>query len=322
GAIASGEAFGTLLLRFDQVISLTGIASAEAFGATTVAGGAVLGVTGIASAEAVGTPSLLGQIAPTGIASAEAVGTPTLIPEQFITLTGIASAEAFGTAELIIVVPPIAPTPILSTEAFGRPTLTATGASTVSPTSITTAEAVAAPQATQTPLPVQPTPPGVPTPPLPTPPLPAVVPAVVIPRVANRFYDPTTDTAYDWILNQATEEPVLFHRESTLGAPNADIGLVRQVRPGDELALRLAGTILHPAQRTDFDAFYAACADHALHYTDFLGNAYEVVITALDIRRERVLWNRQTGQPFLYRWTMELEITTVLSAPEQRMGVT
>jgi len=147
GAIASGEAIGTLSLTQEQIITAIGnIASAEAIGIVTLTQiQLITSIGGIASAEAPGTLSLnLNLSTIGGIASAEAFGTlalqlnlssiggiPTgesfgsaqLTPVQLLSsIGGIASGEAIGTALLTLNLSGIGG--IFSEEGFGVLTLT------------------------------------------------------------------------------------------------------------------------------------------------------------------------------------------------------
>lgn len=158
--IATGEALGAAVLTALATISPAGIASAEALGADTVTSKATVSPAGIAAAEALGAAivSALNTISPSGIASAEAIGdhaigtilqpsaiasdeavpSPTVSPGPVtVSPSGIASDEAFGVAQLNLTLSPPA---IVSAELVPSPVLTTLA--TISPSSITSAEAL------------------------------------------------------------------------------------------------------------------------------------------------------------------------------------
>jgi len=137
--IGTGEAHGTpaTVPRLDA----TGISSGQAFGASALA--VSLAPAGIGSGEALGTPSATssGTVAAAGVASAEAFGAPTLAAA--LAPAGVASGQVFGTA-VITSSGTLAASGIPGAEAFGTPTVS-TGAATLQPASIASAEALGVP---------------------------------------------------------------------------------------------------------------------------------------------------------------------------------
>ena len=106
-SIASGEAFGTAVVKFITTVSPVGIASGQAFGTPGVTTGPVtVAPVGIPSAGAVGTLIVIqiGRITPLGIVSAEAFGTPTIQPGPVtVAPVGIPSGEALGSPQVKLI---------------------------------------------------------------------------------------------------------------------------------------------------------------------------------------------------------------------------
>lgn len=92
--IATGEAFGSPALRYNQVVSPGGIASGEAFGTATFIFPQAIQPGGIASGEAFGSPNIVypRMISPGGIGTGIAFGTPSIAGPIIATLLGPARA--------------------------------------------------------------------------------------------------------------------------------------------------------------------------------------------------------------------------------------
>lgn len=133
-AIPSAEQFGAPALILN--VSPIGKSSDETFGTAQLDLNLVL--QGILSGEAFGTPNVPQEIDPSGIASAENVPNPTLIRDNIVAPAGISSAEQFGTQHLDLNLTAIG---VPTGEQSGTPTV----APDISPSSITSQEAVNSP---------------------------------------------------------------------------------------------------------------------------------------------------------------------------------
>ncbi len=139
-------------------------------------------------------------------------------------------------------------------------------------------------------------------------------------RSASTITDPTTATTFTWPINPSEEDPLSFSRQYQSGA-RTTVGLSREQSANDPPRWRMQGTILDPAQKLAMDALYDACDDTTLEYTDFLGDAYEVVITVWDVRPERSIQNPVTRDLYVWRYTVEMEIVRAISGPLATTGV-
>lgn len=299
--IVSAESVGTPSLSFDQEISdAGGIASEEAFGTPILTEFTIVQPTGIPSDEAFGTPTLRAYISDAGgIVSAESVGAPHLTVH--ILAEGIGSGEAFGTPTFVRPPDVIVVETILSGEAFGEPELVGSGTSLVEPTGIPSAEAFGTPWLPSVYI---------------TPP-----PFDRRPRKLQFFYDPATGERYVWEINHASESQVALPRSSSVGAAVPGIGLARQLGGEGALVFELEGTLLTPDQRDEFDHFWDLSGQRPIHFGDFAGNTTEVILTNKNIRRERVLYNRHTGDGYIFRFTLELAVLSQITGSLAAAGV-
>jgi hypothetical protein len=282
--IASDEAFGAPAVVGDGLVRPAGIASGEAFGAPTVAGAGVIMPAGIASDEAFGAPTvILGVlIQPGGVPSEEAFGTPEINPPQFITDAGaIGSGEAAGLPTVVDSGPHvIAPAGIASDAAFGAPTVW---------------------RASEEGAPYVPPGPGV-----------TGSPGN---RPRDRFTNPRTGETYDFAINHFTEDVRRAAFDAELGAPNPDVGLVRQQGSEGIAPLSISGMIVDPAQNARFEAFFAECEDDELVFHDALGDEALVLIESYDSQLQRT--PRNPHDPNLRLWW---RYTLVMTIIEVRAG--
>lgn len=134
-------------------------------------------------------------------------------------------------------------------------------------------------------------------------------------RTANRFIA-SDGTAYDWQINHDEEEVFGKRRTIEHTASVAGFGVARQQGEDAPAAIRLSGKILHQAQVTQFDYWMARCRYETVHFRDFAGDEYEVVITAFEPKRVRTIANpRDRANAPLWYWTytMEMEVIRVIS---------
>lgn len=134
-------------------------------------------------------------------------------------------------------------------------------------------------------------------------------------RTANRF-TASDGTTYDWHVNHDEEENFGKRRNIEHTANVSGWGLIRQQGDDSPVVIRLSGKILHRAQITQFDYWMARCRYESIHFRDFAGEEYEVIITAFEPKRVRTLFNPrdQTNAPLWYwTYTMEMEVLRVVS---------
>lgn len=303
-SIASAEAVGTPSIVTPGFVSPASIASAEAVPAPGIKRDAIVAPAAIASAQAFGAPTIVRArtISPTGIASAQALGSPTLVTlPQTVQPEAIDASSAPSAVTVIqrtthVVAPPSIGTGL----AFGAVTIVVGPAPPITPTSIVSREAFGLPFVRG----------NVPTGPGGTP----------IGRIANRLYNAAAGVSFAFAINHSEEEPLVLRRQYEPGAP-ATVGLSRQ-QAADTLRLTLRGTILDPAQKTALDTLYDFCEQDTLAYEDYARELYEVVIVSWDARPERVARNPLTSGLFVWRFSLELEVVTVLAGSLFNSGVT
>ena len=136
-------------------------------------------------------------------------------------------------------------------------------------------------------------------------------------RVANQFRDPATGDTYDWPINHSDENETARSRNIEHTAPTSGRGLVRQQGDDSPLVFTFSGTILHAAQNARFVEWYELGRDQTVIFRDWTGAEYEVLITAYQPRRERVMWNPRDPdmRDHIIRWSMTLEVVQVLAGP-------
>lgn len=130
----------------------------------------------------------------------------------------------------------------------------------------------------------------------------------------NTFLDPRTGHSYTWQINHTEEEEGGVDRPTeVLG--RTDGGYIVQQGAGGPLRLRMTGTILHQHQFDEFKNFVALCRTQTIHFTDFAGDSYEVVVTSWKPVRKRTLRNPRDSAIRLHYWTytMELQVVRVIA---------
>lgn len=299
-SIASQQALGTPQIVRPQVVAPTSIVSAESVPAVGVHRDGIGALDGIPSAEVVPAPLIVRAqtIDVSSIASDEAFGVPVLTTiAQTVAPVAIVSAEAVGSPVVLMTPAALHPVGITSGVAFGSPTLTGGALAPIMPTSIVSRQAFGLPLIIMT------FPPG----------------ATL--RRPNRLYNPVSGLSYAWAINHSEESPLTVRRQYEAGG-RTTVGLSRQQAPGDPLQLTLRGTILDPAQKDVLDTFYADCDDNTLIYEDYALQAYEVIITSWEPRAERVARNPVTSGLIVWRFTIEMEVVSVIAGSLVTAGVT
>ena len=139
-----------------------------------------------------------------------------------------------------------------------------------------------------------------------------------MPGVREQFIDPAGNrTTYSWVINHSDEDEFGKERQINHGANTANTGLVKQQSDDSPMVLRLQGTILHKAQHTEFIAWWKLSETQTIHFVDFTGDRYEVIVTAFKPIRKRTIKNPRDypNAPYWY-WTysMELEVISFVSS--------
>lgn len=131
-----------------------------------------------------------------------------------------------------------------------------------------------------------------------------------------RFTNPATSAFYDFDVNPEGEEPLEQQLNIERTAPTSGVGVIRQQGIPSPPVLTLNGKILRPSQRTALQGWYELSRTQTVHFRDFTGNVYEVLITAFSPQRQRAAKNPRGGTdaPTHY-WTyqMSMDIVTVIS---------
>ena len=141
-------------------------------------------------------------------------------------------------------------------------------------------------------------------------------------RLSNRFIA-GDGSFYDWPVNHDEEESFGKRRNIEHTASVSGWGLARQQGDDAPAVIRLSGKILHQAQVTQFDYWMAVTRYQTIHFRDFAGEEYEVIITAFEPKRVRTLFNpRDRVNAPLWYWTyvMEMEVLTVVSGSRTWMN--
>lgn len=131
----------------------------------------------------------------------------------------------------------------------------------------------------------------------------------------NVFHNPATGETYPWPINHSEEQTFGKKRNLTSGAPTGHTGLTIQQGDDDPMVLELSGTILTVAQYEQMIHWWALSAGSTIYFTDFAGDAYEVIITDFDALRQRTLRNpRDRSIPYHYwTYTIRMQVVTILA---------
>lgn len=134
----------------------------------------------------------------------------------------------------------------------------------------------------------------------------------------NVFHDPAGDLDdYSWQINHSEEEEQGKSRSIEKTANTANTGFIRQQSDSDGLVLRYTGTILHRAQLREMVAWYNLCDEHSIHFTDFAGDQYEVIITDFKATRHRTIRNPRdfANAPYwFWRYEIGLEVLRIIDS--------
>lgn len=133
-------------------------------------------------------------------------------------------------------------------------------------------------------------------------------------RTPNRF-TASDDTYYDWHVNHDEEDSFGKTRTYEHTALLKGTGLVIQQGDDQPMQIKVSGTIFHRAQIEAFDAWMAWTKVETIHFRDFAGDEYEVLITSFQPKRVRTLLNpRDSGAPLHYwKYSLEMEVVEIIS---------
>lgn len=129
----------------------------------------------------------------------------------------------------------------------------------------------------------------------------------------NKFIDPAGNRAtYEWAINHNEEADLGKTRSQEINPNTADTGFVVQQNDSSPLTLQLQGTILEKAQLDEMVEWYKLCDSQTIHFEDFAGERYEVLITSFKPTRTRTIRNPQdfANAPYWF-WRYELEMVAL-----------
>lgn len=133
-------------------------------------------------------------------------------------------------------------------------------------------------------------------------------------RQPNTFIDPAgVKATYQWTINHSDEEEVQNSRQIAHGAPTSDIGLIPQQGEPYPLVFQWTGTLFTQSDKNEMDSWYALCEDQSIYLQDFDGNQYEIIISDWNVKRKPVAWNHRGQVPWLWTYTIIIQVLTVLS---------
>lgn len=256
-----------------------------------------ISVSSITSTETFGATTVIAPdspqtLYPASIVSSEQVGLHRI--RMIVGPAGIPSEEAFGTPILPMIVVPS----IFSEEIFGVPTLNP-GPTIVNANAGPPGETFGVPRLIGYAVGVDP----------------------VHVRHPNRLRDPRAGADYDWVINHSTEDAATLRRNSELGASNPEVSLVRILSPSGHLALRWQGAAITDEHHDALEDFYDACEDVQLTLTDWLNDAYLVVISSLDMHKVAGRSQLAPARAYYWRYTIEFTVIEILSAAQVTVGV-
>jgi len=133
--------------------------------------------------------------------------------------------------------------------------------------------------------------------------------------MANRniFHDPAGNRPdYSWAINHSEEEEFGKSRNIEHGANTGGTGLVKQQSDDSPLVMQFTGTILTKAQVTEMIAWFQLCNSQTIHFTDYAGDKYEVIISIFKPTRHRTIRNPRdfANAPYWY-WKYEISMEVI-----------
>lgn len=122
---------------------------------------------------------------------------------------------------------------------------------------------------------------------------------------------------YAWETNYDTEDSFGSRRNVQRTATTNGVNVVRQQGDDEPIVIKVQGVILRKNQHQRFIDMFVAGKSRTLHFIDFEGHEYEVLLLAYLPTRQRT--SRNPADPTIllhyYKYTMEMEVTRVISGP-------
>jgi hypothetical protein len=143
-----------------------------------------------------------------------------------------------------------------------------------------------------------------------------------MPYGRDMFINPASGVTYEWPINHSDETQFGRSRSITTGGNTGHTGLALQQGDDAPMVLELSGTILHQAQFNAFVQWFALCAHQSVHFQDFAGDRYEVIITDFLPLRKRTLRNPRDASIPLHYWTYTLKMQVLGFVAGPWVGVT
>jgi hypothetical protein len=132
----------------------------------------------------------------------------------------------------------------------------------------------------------------------------------------DTFTDPRTGRTYTWRTGHSEESAIGKQRQITESANTANTGLVKQQGDVQPMVLKYKGTIRHKDQLEQFWAWFQLCETQTIHFTDFAGETYEVIITDFEPVRRPTIRNPAdfANMPLWYfSYDISMEVVSVVS---------
>lgn len=132
----------------------------------------------------------------------------------------------------------------------------------------------------------------------------------------NRFTNPVNGAFYDWAINHREEEAFGKTRNIERTAPTGNTGLVKQQGDDGPLLIKVKGTALRKSQVEQFIDWFKLTGSQTIHFKDFTGDEYEVVINSFLPQRLYTSGNMNdpANAPYhYYAYDMEMEVITIIS---------
>jgi hypothetical protein len=115
---------------------------------------------------------------------------------------------------------------------------------------------------------------------------------------------------YQFAVNHSEEQGRDFNRSIERTAVTTGPKFVLQQGESAAGVLSFTGTFFTQAQHDAIKAYYDACANRTVFFTDFTGTEYEVVVTRFNPVRHRTIRNPR-DLSLLHYWTYTLEMEVI-----------
>jgi hypothetical protein len=131
-----------------------------------------------------------------------------------------------------------------------------------------------------------------------------------------RFTNPANGSFYDFEINPDGMEPLEQQRNVERTAPTSGVGFVRQQGSDSPAILTYTGKILSQDQRDQMQVYYNLSAGQTIHFRDWTGNVFQVLVTTFNPKRERTAKNPRGGTEaatHYWSYTLSLEVISIVS---------